>query len=382
MSFLSGRVTYTPYRVSGKSPGIFGPEHLAKLEDAAIGKQRVATSDGSQFGWVVGDHILNTSFDLEKNVVNDTLQFAIRIDEHRPPADLLRSYFLTELAALAAQNPSGHPSAKQKREARQVAKDRLEHEAKDGRFLKRKMVPLMWDGQANELLIGTTSASVIDRVHVLFRSTFERELEQQSAGDAAFAHAEVSGRTRMVDDAKPYVLVHGQNDEIAWIPDEHSRDFLGNEFLLWLWYTVENETDTIKLSDGSEVAVMLARMLQLECPKGQYGKESFTSDGPTKLPEAIRALQVGRLPRKAGLTIVRHDHPYEFAIQAESMSISSAKLPPVEEDSERAGLEERINQIRHLRETLALLYGAFLDQRFGYEALFGAMSTWLKRRAA
>ena len=29
------------------------------------------------------------------------------------------------------------------------------------------------------------------------------------------------------------------------MPDETSRDFLGNEFLLWLWYYLENERDTL-----------------------------------------------------------------------------------------------------------------------------------------
>ena len=56
---------------------------------------------------------------------------------------------------------------------------------------------------------------------------------------------------------------------MAWLPDEESRDFLGNEFLFWLWYTLDAESDTLVLADDSEVAVMLARTLTLECPRGQ-----------------------------------------------------------------------------------------------------------------
>ena len=44
---------------------------------------------------------------------------------------------------------------------------------------------------------------------------------------------------------------------MAWIPDENNRDYFGNEFLLWLWYVLENESDTLKLADKSEAAVML-----------------------------------------------------------------------------------------------------------------------------
>src|SRR5262249_32705873 len=157
--------TFARYKVLGASPGLFGPEHLDRLLAHAIGKQRVASSDGVEVGWTAGEHILDTSFDLAKNVVNDTLHFAIRIDTLKLPSDLLRAYAAVELQALAKNNPSGLPSARQKREARETARQRLEDEAKDGRFLRRKAYPVLWDSQANELLVGTTSGNVIDRLH-------------------------------------------------------------------------------------------------------------------------------------------------------------------------------------------------------------------------
>ena len=71
--------------------------------------------------------------------------------------------------------------------------------------------------------------------------------------------------------------------ELSWLPDETNRDFLGNEFLLWLWYILDAESDTLRLGDQSEVMAMLARTLVLECPRGQTGKESIASDAPTRL---------------------------------------------------------------------------------------------------
>src|SRR5579872_370244 len=141
MGFFSGRVTFARYRVNGKSPGSFGPQHLERLQAHAIGKQRVASSDGVEAGWTAGDHILDTTFDLAKNIVNDTLHFCLRLDTQKVPSDLLRAYTLVELAGLAAANPSGIPSGRQKREARQTARERLEDEARDGRFLRRKAYP-------------------------------------------------------------------------------------------------------------------------------------------------------------------------------------------------------------------------------------------------
>ena len=80
MGFFSGRVTCTRFRVAGRSPGMFGPAHLEKLEARAIGKHRALAGDGVEVGWTAGDHILDTDFDLEKNVVNDALHFCLRVD--------------------------------------------------------------------------------------------------------------------------------------------------------------------------------------------------------------------------------------------------------------------------------------------------------------
>jgi hypothetical protein len=64
-----------------------------------------------------------------------------------------------------------------------------------------------------------------------------------------------------------------------------------------------------------------------------------------------------------GLTVVRHEAQYEFQLQAETLAINSARLPPVEAEEDRARLEERITQVRHLLETTDLLYAAFLEHR-------------------
>ena len=126
---------------------------------------------------------------------------------------------------------------------------------------------------------------------------------------------------------------------------------------------------------------MFARNLVLECPRGQTGKESITSDGPARLPEAKRAVQAGKLPRKAGLTLVRHDNQYELTFQAESLAVSGAKLPQPENLEDRARLEERVNQLRHLLETLDLLYDAFGNRRLGngWPRELGKMQKWLQQ---
>src|SRR5256885_967226 len=140
MGFFSGRVTFARYRVKGASPGMFGPEHLERLQAHAIGKQRV----------------------------------------------------------------------------------------------------------------GSTAVSVVDRLLLLFEQTFGCGFEPLGAGRQMFRLAELRQQTRGIDDAGPAPFVPGVSpSEVAWLPDETNRDFLGNEYLLWLWFMLDADSDTIRLSDDS-----------------------------------------------------------------------------------------------------------------------------------
>jgi hypothetical protein len=244
------------------------------------------------------------------------------------------------------------------------------------------LTDVMWDAPSNELLVATTAVTVLDRLLPQFERTFDRKLTPVTAGSLAFGLAEAREQTRGVDDAGPSPFVPGVSpEEYAWVVDDASRDFAGNEFLLWLWYTLDNESDTIALADGSEVVGMVARTLTLECPRGQTGRETITSEGPSRLPEAKRAVQAGKLPRKCGLTLVRHDLTYELTVHAETLAVSGAKLPPPAEDTDRARLDERVTRVRGLIETLDLLYDAFGRLRFssGWTDELAKVQKWLAR---
>lgn len=383
MGFFNGRATFLRFKVNGPAPRLFDDEQIERLKDRMAGRQRIASADGVETGWTAGEHVLDTDFGLEKNIINDTLTFDLRVDTDKLPGDLLRAYYAVELKALSKDNPSGFASARQKREAKEIARERLEQEAKDGRYKKRKCVPVLWDRLSNEVLFGATSLTQVDRLCSLFQTTFGVDLECVTAGRRAYHLAEVHARTRLVDDSSPSAFVPGVTPgDVAWIADESSRDFIGNEFLLWLWYYTDVESDTIKLADDSEVTLMLARTLNLECPRGVTGHETISHEGPTRLPEARRAIQSGKLPRKVGLTLVRHGEQYELTLHAETLGVGGAKLPPPDEGADARGkLDDRANQLRALIETLDLLYNAFGEKRFGkeWEAELAGMQKWLKR---
>ncbi len=222
----------------------------------------------------------------------------------------------------------------------------------------------------------------IDRLTTLFKAAFSRNLTRRTAGLHAFAKAKERGSTRSYEDAEPSVFTgQARKAQVTWVPTEYgSKDFLGNEFLLWLWWITQHETDTIKLSDDTTVSVMMTKVLSLECPVAETGKETISHDSPTQLPEAKRAVMSGKLPRKSGLILVRHDEQYDLTINAESLAISGAQLPKLDTGSPRAEQEDRIDQIRHLTETVDLLFDTFCQRRLGndWDSDLKKIRSWLK----
>lgn len=389
MGFLSGRAAFLRFRVAGPAPAAFSDDHLDRLRDRAAGRQRVAAADGVETGWTAGDSVLDTDFALEKNVFPGHLHCAFRVDTDRVPADLLRAYSAAELKALAKDNPSGLPSARQRREAKEAAREQLEQEAKDGRYRKRKCVPVLWDARAGEVLFGGTSLADVDRFAALFGLTFGVGLEAVTAGTLALAATPGSSLDLFANTrhgglaCSAFVPGSGGDEMPAWITSVPNGDWLGNELLLWLWYHAEVVSDTLRLPDGSDAAVMLARTLTLECPRGQTGADAFAHAGPARLPEARRAAQAGKLPRKAGLTVVRHDRQYEFRLHAETFGVAGAKLPAPDDDVQgvQARAEDRFARLRDLCETLDGLYAAFLARRLGpdWPAELASVRRWLAR---
>jgi len=376
MGFLNGRVTYVRYRVGGDGPLPFGDEVLEQVSAHAIGKHGMGdAADGVTFGWSGGDHVLDVNFGLEKSVLNDALHLAIRIDTDKIPSDLLNAYTRIETDARAQLNPSGFANKAQKQEAKEAARARAEAEAADGRFRRRKHYPVLWDGTTNTLYAGTGSASILDRLQNLFRETFDRILEPITSGTLA---AERTG-----SDFAPVAFLGNDPDALAAVAwsggDANQPDHWGNEFLLWLWHTLQIDGDTIALADGSEVTVMFAKTLTLDCPRGLTGSDSLRDEGPAKLPEAFRAIQSGKLPRRAGLIVVRHGIQYDLTLQAETLAVSGLALPKPEGVSGREAHMARIDSLRHLVETLDLLYDHYGRRRTGadWAGNLGRIRTWL-----
>jgi hypothetical protein len=385
MGFLQGRVTWERFEVGGKAVPL-SQTHVDALERYSIDERVGASSDGTTVGFVGGEHVLDLQFSREKNLVNDALHAAVRVDAVKIPGDLKKAWLEMEIAERAAENPSGFPTRKQKQEAKEAVEERIQQEAENGHFKTMRYFPFLWDSRQEIVYLGSASESVVERFVPMFEEAFSRPLTRLSAGGVGLEKAKAKKLQRSFEDIAPAAFFGAANKSysVSWLGDGGaSRDFLGNEFLLWLWWNVEGESDSIRLADDSSVAVMMSRTLSLECPLAETGKETISHESPIRLPEAKHAVRLGKLPRKSGLTLNRHDEQYDLTLTAETLGVSGAALPKLDSDTFAEQRQDRVDQIRHLTETIDLLFGAFVDRRLSsnWPADLKKLRAWLKEEA-
>ena len=373
MGFAAGSVSFARFAVVGEHPKEIDQSILDRLGELTLETGEYGVPEEVEYGWCGGRHILDRHFSFENNVYTDALNFAMRIDTNRVPAELKHAYQSIEEEALAAQNPSGFISKNQKREAKDSVRRKIESELKEGRFRRSKLIPMLWDFATQTLLTSATSTSA-EKLHELFERTFGLKLEPLTAGTLANRYLAAKGKRRDYEDARPTRFIHGPEGESQW-PDypwtskgDQPKDYLGNEFLLWLWHELENHHGLIK-TEKTEVSLLIDHTLQLDCAYGLSGKDTLRATGPTRMPEAQDALRTGKLPRRCGLVLEFGGHQMTLFFNPESFFCSGVKLPDVEEaETPRVVFEERIAMLRELSQSLDSLFHTFLTTR--------ASATW------
>ncbi len=361
MPFLAGSLAFERFSIAGFESS-FGDEHIELLQTNAAGQFPTNSEENVQVGFLGGTHLFDQDFDMTKNLLNDAVHGSIRIDTNQIPSAIRKAWLQMELVAMLKDSASGVISKAQKKEAKEAVEERCKFEVETGKYRRMAQFPFLWDQRHSLLYFGGSGGAASGHCADLLERVFQVELRRISAGTIAQAWASEADRVAEVDDLQPANFIANQSfGQVAWA-NEHSPapDFLGNEFLMWLWWTLENQSDTIELADGSEVIVMLNKTLTLECPCGENGKETISAESPVKLAEAMQAVRCGKLPRKAGMSLVRDGQQFDLVLQAESFAISGAKIHRDGDDFEA---EDRIDAIRALSETIDMLFHVFCDRR-------------------
>jgi hypothetical protein len=385
MGFAAGSVSFRRFFVVGKSPKAVDQGLIDKLEANSLKASEFGVPGEEEYGWSGGRHVLDGTFSFEHNVYADAVHFALRIDTNKVPAELKKAWELMEADATAAENPSGFISKNQKKDVKDSIRKKVEDELRSGHFRRSKLLPVLWDLQS-QTVYSPASGKAFEKLAEIFERTFGLELVPVSAGSLGLRMSDARGNRRDYEDHRPTRFVsgpegEGQYPEYPWVAKgAEPKDFLGNEFLLWLWHEADARTGIIATEKAGDVTLYIDRTLDLDCAYGQTGRDTLRGDGPSRMPEARDALRSGKLPRKAGMIIDAGKQQYTFNFNAEQLSFTSAKLPDVEDaENPRVVFEERITLLRDLCGAIDGLFEAFLKLRgsSAWEGHVNGLRRWI-----
>jgi hypothetical protein len=161
--------------------------------------------------------------------------------------------------------------------------------------------------------------------------------------------------------------------------------FLGNEFLTWLWFVIENDMETLSQCDPDFVDLDVGNRMVLE-NRLANGKETLTIKGDAAgLEEAVLALNKGALITDLQLLYKSGPLQWSFSIKGESLSFSGMKLPesgPIESSDDVEGvILEKIYLYDKPLEFLDNLYQTFIKLRLSDawpNTITPALKKWLR----
>ena len=121
--------------------------------------------------------------------------------------------------------------------------------------------------------------------------------------------------------------------------------FLGDEFLTWLWFVIENDSGYLKNISPDLSSLETGNRIVLENRQHQAVECVTIKGDDANLEEGILALRKGALVTEINLGFEAGDQEWQFTIKGESLNISGFKTPfagsiETVEDFEGAVLEK------------------------------------------
>jgi len=143
--------------------------------------------------------------------------------------------------------------------------------------------------------------------------------------------------------------------------------FLGNEFLTWLWFIVENDMERLQKIEKDLVYLNIGNRIVLE-NKINDAVETITILGDDAgLEEGIISLGKGAVVTEINLLYKSGDNEWRFTIKGESMNISNLKTPEtaiVESSEEIEGMVlEKAYLYERATELIDNLFNEFIKLR-------------------
>ena len=363
MAFISGPVSYQRFYVTGSIPSEADDKFMAALNEKTFGKIAML-ADETQVGWIGSRHLFETELEADSICSGRFVQLGMRLDKLKIPANVLKAYIRMEEETALQASGREFLGRQEKRRAKDVAVLRAEQEAKDGRYRRISSFPVLIDLETSSVYLGNLGGAVGEKFMQLFADTFGVALEPADPERVATRLLLAANNSRALENLLPSHLIRPPEGADAALAGSFDMNFLGREFLSWLWYQTDAEEGPLRVHGSDDVTVMIDRTICLRCDFGLTGTDTINADGPTSLPEAKAALSIGKQPVKMGLILGCPVGEFRLTLDGPRMTVSSLVLPEDEaEQDARARIEQRFELTADAADLLDALFELFLLKR-------------------
>jgi len=103
--------------------------------------------------------------------------------------------------------------------------------------------------------------------------------------------------------------------------------FIGEEFLTWLWYVIEKDQNLIKNFDNDFVALEIGNRIVFENRRKESGEHITIKGDGASLEEGILTLKKGALVTELNVMYKSAELTWQFTLKGESLNVSSLNIP-------------------------------------------------------
>jgi hypothetical protein len=144
--------------------------------------------------------------------------------------------------------------------------------------------------------------------------------------------------------------------------------FLGEEFLTWLWYVIDNDFQLLRQLDQDLATLEIGNRMVLINRSNRDSGETVTIQGDhANMDEGLLTLRKGGMVAEMHLVYKAGDQEWQFNLKGESLNLSSLKVPATGTLESRDDIEgaviEKIDLCNRAVSLINRLYGHFIKLR-------------------
>jgi hypothetical protein len=147
----------------------------------------------------------------------------------------------------------------------------------------------------------------------------------------------------------------------------HRYRFLGDEFLTWLWFTIENDPEIFQSVDPDCTEVDIGNRIVLENRKTKSIERISIKGDDAGLEEGRVALRKGALVAEMALVFKTAEHRWDFLFKGENFSIANLRVPgpnsPQGSEETEAFVSQRYDYIEKILKFIENTYKIFIRER-------------------